>query len=1064
MSSPYTIYAFFNAEEIRGVLNAVAMMMGSTGPGGDYLALVKVAAMIGVFIAVGGAFVRHRGEDAAKYVIMLALFYCGLFLPRVTVNIEERGAGAGTSAVLVVDNVPLGLAFFASTTSHIGAWMTEQTETFFSLPDTSLRLSGNGMLGGARAIRESMGATLQDPILGQDVANFMRECINPELVDSPSTMASLLSSTNIIKAFEDLSLINPGRIVSLVGVAGIMNCKQAFDDYIKPAVTSSATGELARIARILNPGVSVSSANAMFGSLLPAAEGLVMTASASTQEAIMQRMMLNQLNETSASLAQVMNDPAGANTALATAMAASSANSSYQVMARLARETLPLIRSSIELVILGVFPIIFLLIVIAGAGGGTVIRSYVMMMLWCQLWAPLYAIVNYVGTMAGAKSMKAALAGIDGVAVSNAAALLNTTISHEAIAGILTIGVPVMALALVKGGEVAMSSMASSLTAPADRAAAAAGAQIGAGNVSMGNVQWGNYTADNASAHQSNTSFRYTDPSRAEITTPDGTATFGGALGGETARVSGMAVNNDNLGVTSQVNRDKTLGRRDYSGGDTTLANTTETGLTQGVSAGLTHGMSSQTARALGNVISTVFGGSTQDTSRHGGGETQANKDSTKASRQKALEEGFAVKSELAAGGAGSLEGVNALDAATKNNKTRALAEHVKPGQPGGKPGAAPGQVPMSSDEKALLDDTVKRFADFPASRVGLNLQAKTGFGASSAAKASNAGGADQTSDRTTQIQKAAEQVLAAVYELKGSITDAGQRQALDNWASQLVRQTNATYGTSLRLSDSERAGNEASRNIGATGSVGVNYGPDARAAAEGLNGDAFKALHNLNNSTQSREDLAGALVPRINHATDAAGQKPMEGPALEAPTSRDELRNDGKVQIADQRERNDAAAEGQGRANDGRVKQERQKNGVPDPGQQPSLAPAAQAYNDNQTLARNQIKSNESAHDRDKGITLAVAAVREYQSGSMDAMLNGYFAGFGTLSNQEAEQRFKALAKTDQGEQLLIKLGQQGSVSKADLAALNEVANRYGPEETKQPFGEKLRGWVGAD
>ena len=118
------------------------------------------------------------------------------FIPRVTVTIEDHG-GAGVGAPIVVDNVPIGLAFFASTTSHIGYWLTDKTETFFSLPDTSLRLSSHGLMGGARALRMAQSAAMPDPILAQDVKNFLRECIKPELVVSPTLVNALLVSKDI---------------------------------------------------------------------------------------------------------------------------------------------------------------------------------------------------------------------------------------------------------------------------------------------------------------------------------------------------------------------------------------------------------------------------------------------------------------------------------------------------------------------------------------------------------------------------------------------------------------------------------------------------------------------------------------------------------------------------------------------------------------------------------------------------------------------------------------------------------------------------------------------------
>ncbi len=458
MGGVYTIYAYFNSAEIQSILNSVVMLVGSGGVDGDYLSIIRVAAMIGMFMAVTYGFVKARGEDAAQYLIMVAIFYSTLFVPRVTVTIEEHG-GTGAGAPVVVDNVPLGLAFFASTTSHIGYWLTEKTETFFALPDTSLKLSQHGLMGGPRALRLAQSAAMPDPVLAQDMINFMRDCINPELVLSPASVNGLLSSTNLWADFSALNLVNPGRMVTLSGGSGAEGCDTAYTTTIGTRLAPAAASEASRIAQLLSPSATPLAANTILAAMLPAAEGIIMTASASASEAIRQRMMINLLNDTSQNMAQIMNDPSAAQAALGTAIATSSANSAYTVMAKLAQETLPLIRNAIELVVIGIFPIVLLLIIIAGSKGGAVLRSYVMAMLWVQLWAPLYAIVNYVGTMAAAKSMKASLAGIDGISVVNAAQLMNTTISAEAIAGMLSISVPMIALAIIKWGETAMTGM-----------------------------------------------------------------------------------------------------------------------------------------------------------------------------------------------------------------------------------------------------------------------------------------------------------------------------------------------------------------------------------------------------------------------------------------------------------------------------------------------------------------------------------------------------------------------------------------------------------------------------
>lgn len=502
---PYVIYAFYNADQVQGVLNAIVMLMGSGGVDGDFLSLIRIAGMLGLFVAITVGFLRARGEDAGMYLIMMAIFYSTLFIPRVTVTIQDVGYAAG--APRTVANVPIGLAFFGSMTSKIGYWLTDRTETVFAFPDDNISFRKGGMMGASRALREAQGASFTEPILAQDMQLFMRDCINPEILVNPPALTALMSSRAIWADFNTLGLVNPGRIVSLASQPSAVNCQDAYTTILGPKIAAQVTTEASRIAKILSPFVPPAVADTNIATLLPASEGLVMTASASAVEAIQQRMMINLLNDTSQSLGQVMNDPTAVQNAVATAQASQSANSSYRIMAKLAAETLPMIRNALELVILGVFPFMLVLVIVAGAKGGIILRSYVMSMLWVQLWAPLYAIVNYVGTLTSAKRMTGALEGIDGVTVQNAAQLLNTTISGEAVVGLLTISVPMIALALVKGGEMAMSGVVSGMMGPSQGAAGKAGQEVGSGNISAGNVSWGNYNTHSTSSNKHNTDF-----------------------------------------------------------------------------------------------------------------------------------------------------------------------------------------------------------------------------------------------------------------------------------------------------------------------------------------------------------------------------------------------------------------------------------------------------------------------------------------------------------------------------------------------------------------------------
>lgn len=57
------------------------------------------------------------------------------------------------------------------------------------------------------------------------------------------------------------------------------------------------------------------------------------------------------------------------------------------------------VRNAIELVQYAVFPVFLLFVVLSGHQAGTIIKSYAASLFWIQLWAPLYAVMNFIITM-----------------------------------------------------------------------------------------------------------------------------------------------------------------------------------------------------------------------------------------------------------------------------------------------------------------------------------------------------------------------------------------------------------------------------------------------------------------------------------------------------------------------------------------------------------------------------------------------------------------------------------------------------------------------------------------
>lgn len=486
-----TIYAFWDAAQIKYVLDSVAILTSMS----DYLGLMKVFAIFGLFVAVATTFVKARGEDAAIYILMLAVWYVGLFLPKKDVVVQDI-AGGGTYTVA---NVPLGLAVFASAESHIGYWLTRVSETVFALP-ADINFQSTGFMFGSRAIKDRMSVRFYDPNLVSSLTNLTKDCVYPELNNNAAFFDQIMKSGNI---WADIApQMNPGLLVqvydSTAGTYKVTGCDQAWayiDAQINPHVANDI---LPRLGQMLNPGApTAGAASALVAAQLPAADNFIFGVSQSAQDSIKQAAMINLLADSTVYVPQIIGDTTSAQVALSTAMASASANSSYRTMAKIAESSMPLIRNAIHIVILSLFPIVMLLIVVAGSKGGLVFKTYLMALLWINLWAPVYAALNFFTSWYSTLGAKAAVGSMNYLSYASHQALTHSMISDQGVAGILTLSVPVIAYMLTNVSAASFTSVISGIMSPANSSAQSAGSQVGLGNSAVGNTQWGNVTMGN---------------------------------------------------------------------------------------------------------------------------------------------------------------------------------------------------------------------------------------------------------------------------------------------------------------------------------------------------------------------------------------------------------------------------------------------------------------------------------------------------------------------------------------------------------------------------------------
>jgi conjugal transfer mating pair stabilization protein TraG len=100
---------------------------------------------------------------------------------------------------------------------------------------------------------------------------------------------------------------------------------------------------------------------------------------------------------------------------MAAAKASLQQRASYEIAGEMARQALPVMKNVFEAIAYGAFVFIFPLIVLPN--GYQTLATYLGILIWIQLWAPLYAILNLIMLLT-AQAKGIAYAGTQGLTLS----------------------------------------------------------------------------------------------------------------------------------------------------------------------------------------------------------------------------------------------------------------------------------------------------------------------------------------------------------------------------------------------------------------------------------------------------------------------------------------------------------------------------------------------------------------------------------------------------------------------------------------------------------------------
>lgn len=529
----FTFYAYWNGQIVRDLLEALAAIRASTA----FLTLCTylTLAMVLGSLLIGST--RAEGRHVITSFACCVLFWFIAVAPRVTVVVHDvRGA-----AVYPVAGVPAGIGIAASSITRIGWWLTQTYENVFSSVDAD-RYSKFGAVFPERALEvmQSLGPVTSEGRATLDA--LMRHCVMPELLTDRQKAAALTHSTDLWGDISREGWVNPARSAPMPSGA-VMRCPAA----VEYAASVLEDVELPAQKAVLGARLAASHADpsAAIAAALPQAESLLLGLSRTMDASLKHSLMLTVVPEAVKSAAVRSESPLALAVGLAKAQGSLASEINYRTMARIAEESLPKIRNALEVVIIACFPLIVLLSLAMGRAMGTVLRSYLLLLVTIELWPALCSVVNFLMVSLDAHPYTRIAEAFGGSTLQAASLIRETGASSQAIAGFLMCAVPMISYALVRAGDMAVGQLVGNLTAPAQSAASSQGASLASGNISQGNVSLENVSANNRSANQSNRSIRSADPGRLQTATA-----FGEVTRAEGGLVTGASRTGISLGLS----------------------------------------------------------------------------------------------------------------------------------------------------------------------------------------------------------------------------------------------------------------------------------------------------------------------------------------------------------------------------------------------------------------------------------------------------------------------------------------------------------------------------------
>jgi conjugal transfer mating pair stabilization protein TraG len=490
------IYTYGGGDVLWSIFNGIAMVFKSQSPYWTSI-MPFVAGIGGLWAATVAISKGNVGIFAKTWFAPTFLLTALLFTPKTTVHIKDLVDR--DSHYRAIDNVPVGLALIASTSSVFASGMTDMIETLFP---TEAKYSGQGPAFAARLMAQARHIRIKDPIMIQNVKDFTRQCFWwPFIAANVRGLRTEARQTNDILSFVE-QYAHPSHGIywrepqgaRQVGRSQFLYCKEACPKVRQVMRLEGAQG-LRQLTATLSGKQSEETASSSLVPFMHDAWSSVAKHTADASQAVEQQMMVNVyragLDDHRESLGMMRISPELLS--YSTTRAIAQQNTGFWIKGEIATTYMPMMQVIFFALLLMAF--ILILPFVFMPGGLSLFGTWIKLMLWVQTWPMFSAILNAIFYLLLQKAGHSILMGTEGgFSIETTTALADAAENSAAWMSGFQLSIPVLAWAFISKGGYALTQLAGSLTAGVEGMAGKIGAETADGNLSVDNQSFMNRT------------------------------------------------------------------------------------------------------------------------------------------------------------------------------------------------------------------------------------------------------------------------------------------------------------------------------------------------------------------------------------------------------------------------------------------------------------------------------------------------------------------------------------------------------------------------------------------